>query len=65
LEKGTAEEINKEIQGAIAKGYEYGTDIFGFGIAVYRKYPQKWEEIKDNWSQELPRSWLRRRLNAT
>lgn len=55
LEKGTAEEINKEIQGAIAKGYEYGTDIFGFGIAVYRKYPQKWEEIKDNWSQELPK----------
>ena len=32
---------------------EYKTDIFGFGEAIYRKYPKLWETIKDDWNNEF------------
>lgn len=32
---------------------EFGTDIFGFGEAVHRKYPKLWQKIKDKWDTEF------------
>jgi spore germination protein KC len=29
-------------------------DIFGFGEAVHREYPQVWQELKDEWPQMYP-----------
>jgi spore germination protein KC len=29
------------------------TDIFGFGEAIHRKYPEMWAKIKDNWNNEF------------
>lgn len=31
----------------------YKTDIFGFGEVLHRKYPELWEEIKDDWNNEF------------
>ena len=27
-------------------------DIFGFGEAIYRKYPRKWEPLAKNWKKD-------------
>lgn len=33
---------------------QFKSDIFGFGAAVYRKYPQEWNnQYKDNWNEEF------------
>lgn len=43
-------EVN--IESAVKKvQQEYGTDIFGFGIAFHHKYPKQWEKIKENWDE--------------
>jgi spore germination protein KC len=25
------------------------TDIYGFGLSVYQKYPKKWKAMQENW----------------
>ncbi|MGR5976726.1 Ger(x)C family spore germination C-terminal domain-containing protein [Bacillus paranthracis] len=32
---------------------QYGTDIFGFGEAIHRKYPSEWKGLKKNWSKQF------------
>ncbi len=32
---------------------EWAADIFGFGEAIHRKYPELWEKIKDDWNSEF------------
>lgn len=35
---------------------EFQSDIFGFGQAVYRKYPRAWNTVyKKNWDQDFPK----------
>lgn len=44
--------IEENIEAAVKKVQkDYGIDIFGFGIVFHRKYPEQWEEIKDNWDE--------------
>ncbi len=43
--KEQAERTIKKAQGPLH------ADIFGFGEAIRRKYPQKWAEIEPNWQQ--------------
>ncbi|MBP2654600.1 MAG: putative spore germination protein [Firmicutes bacterium] len=39
---------------AIAKvRKEFKSDIFGFGEAIHREYPELWDKIKDNWNDEM------------
>lgn len=54
-------EINEitrqQIQHTVSKmQQQYNTDIFGFGDAIYRKYPEQWEKMKmkQNWDQIFP-----------
>jgi spore germination protein KC len=44
------DELTSIIEGGI-KGVQtkYGADIFGFGEAFYRRYPQRWKEWAPNW----------------
>jgi spore germination protein KC len=30
------------------------SDIFGFGEAIHRKYPELWKELKSDWSRGFP-----------
>ncbi|MBP2651206.1 MAG: putative spore germination protein [Firmicutes bacterium] len=32
---------------------EFKTDIFGFGEAIHKKYPELWGTIKDNWNDDF------------
>jgi spore germination protein KC len=34
---------------------QFKSDIFGFGLAVYRSYPKEWKkQFKNRWDQEFP-----------
>lgn len=35
---------------------EYGLDIFGFGLAIHRKFPREWPDVKDHWDDVFRRS---------
>ncbi len=50
LEKYFSQVVRNEISSALSKSQKYGADIFEFGEAIYRKYPQEFLEIKNNWS---------------
>ncbi|MDD4237622.1 MAG: Ger(x)C family spore germination protein [Desulfotomaculaceae bacterium] len=52
IEEALAGAIQLEVEAALAKAQqEYGSDIFGFGPAVHRKYPGVWKEIKADWQE--------------
>ncbi|AGB42433.1 germination protein, Ger(X)C family [Halobacteroides halobius DSM 5150] len=54
-EKLIAEQIKDDIKAALEKAqYKYEADIFGYGPAIYRKYPEKWQKIKKEWHQIFP-----------
>jgi spore germination protein KC len=50
LERTASAYLAESIRQLISKvKNEYGSDIFGFGSAVYRSYPKYWKEIKPKW----------------
>ena len=52
----TSKVVQKEIVAALAKTQgEYKSDVFGFGSALNRKFPQIWDENKDKWDEEFPK----------
>jgi len=54
LAKKQNEAIKTEIKAALKKAQDLDADIFGFGEAVYRKYPKQWKSMKDQWSEIFP-----------
>lgn len=54
LEQKEAVVIKDEISAALAKARELNADIFGFGEAIYRKYPKQWRELKKRWDEIFP-----------
>lgn len=47
--------IREEITAALEKvQQEFGVDVFGFGQAVHRKYPQQWKKMKKKWPDLFP-----------
>lgn len=50
--------VKKEIQETIkVVQQKYQSDIFGFGVAIYKSNPQQWKKVKANWDEifaELP-----------
>ncbi|EGW36803.1 Ger(x)C family spore germination protein [Desulfosporosinus sp. OT] len=57
LKKSQNEVIEKEIRNIVDKAQDkYGTDILGFGTELSRKFPQEWQKIKDNWTEEFPKA---------
>lgn len=43
--------VKNEIKLAINRAQQLKTDIFGFGSAVYRKYPREWREMEPVWNE--------------
>lgn len=55
LERRKAQVIKNEIQSVLEKAQkEWGADIFAFGKAVRRKYPQEWKTIQTKWRDLFP-----------
>ncbi len=54
LEEKQKAAIHEEINAVIYKAQkELGVDIFKFGEAVHREYPQEWKELKTRWAEEF------------
>ncbi|EPR08302.1 Ger(x)C family spore germination protein [Ruminiclostridium papyrosolvens] len=54
LSKCLEKQITKECYSAISKCQnEYKSDIFGFGIHVFDKYPKYWQKVTSVWSEEI------------
>ncbi len=52
VEKRASETMEKNIRELISKVQrEYGTDIFGFGSAIYKADPEYWKKIKPQWDR--------------
>lgn len=55
VEEKNEELIKKEIEMAVNKTQKkLRSDIFGFGDALNKKYPKKWDEVKDRWDDLFP-----------
>lgn len=47
--------VEKEILDTLKKAQkEFNSDIFGFGLATKRKYPEYWQEHKEEWDEIFP-----------
>ncbi|MGG1397821.1 Ger(x)C family spore germination protein [Bacillus salipaludis] len=57
IQKDIEKEIRTRIQLVVNSAQkEFQSDIFGFGQAVYRKYPKAWNTVyKKNWDQDFPK----------
>ncbi|MBI0576575.1 Ger(x)C family spore germination protein [Neobacillus cucumis] len=57
IQKSIEKEIGTRIQLVVDSAQnEFQSDIFGFGQAVYRKYPKAWNTVyKKNWDQDFPK----------
>lgn len=55
-EEKLTESIREDIEAALKRGQrELRTDIFGFGFALYRKYPRSWKEnYAEQWTDLYP-----------
>jgi spore germination protein KC len=51
LERGTEEQIKKEILAAVKQAQTWKTDIFGFGDDIYKANSAYWKKNKDNWQE--------------
>ena len=61
-EKNTIEELKKDFENSLTEllynsielaQKKYKSDIFGFGNKVYKQDFKKWNEIKNNWDNEI------------
>lgn len=32
---------------------KYGTDVFGFGEALHRRYPKLWKQVRNHWDEQF------------
>lgn len=51
LEKKEASLIKSEIMSSLKKAQSLDADVFGFGEAIYQKYPNKWNYMKADWDE--------------
>lgn len=65
LEKELEKHIEREADNVIEKAQEeLKTDIFGFGNALNRKDPKKWNQIKDRWEDQFPNTAVEVKVHA-
>ncbi|NLO21173.1 MAG: Ger(x)C family spore germination protein [Syntrophomonadaceae bacterium] len=54
INQGQAAVIRQDILLSLEQARLLKADIFGFGDAVYKKYPREWKEIKEDWIDIFP-----------
>ncbi len=53
IEKKWNKSLQKSLKKLIKKMQnKYKSDIFGFGNKIYSTYPQKWNQVKDEWNDK-------------
>ncbi len=54
LESAQDKHVEEEVQAAVKKSQELNADVFGFGDAIHRSYPKRWQEIEADWAEVFP-----------
>jgi spore germination protein KC len=54
LEKGQTMVIKNEIEMIIKKAQEANSNVFAFGQAFHREFPDRWKEMKKDWDNIFP-----------
>ncbi|WP_186446036.1 Ger(x)C family spore germination protein [Paenibacillus cremeus] len=55
LEKEFNEKVSQRVVNVIKMVQkDFGTDVFGFGEALHRKYPDQWKHMKEDWDKLFP-----------
>lgn len=56
VERKASDSIRKRVKLSLEKAQkQLKSDVYGFGTAVYREYPQKWNNYhKERWDEEFP-----------
>ena len=53
IRKKSNKEIKNYIKKAIKVATENETDIFGFGLKLYKNNPDYYNKVKDTWNEDL------------
>ncbi len=53
IENRAAAAITNEVTTSIDAGQKFEADVFGFGNAFYRKHPEVWENIEEQWHEHI------------
>ena len=51
MQKAAEKEIKDCVLACFKATQSYKADIYGIGTAIYRKWPQKWNNIQSNWDK--------------
>ncbi len=54
LNSNQAQYVKALMENVISTSQKYGTDCIGLGDKIRMSHPNKWEKIKDNWSEIYP-----------
>jgi spore germination protein KC len=54
IEQAAMEEIKKKVMECFYETQQLNTDIYGFGVAVHRKYPSEWKTMEQEWDRIYP-----------
>lgn len=66
LEQAQDQAIYREIQAALnAAQKQLQVDVFGFGEAIHREYPQQWQEMKPVWDELFPELQVELEIKST
>lgn len=55
--------VEDYIDSAIKLAKDNKTDIFGFGSLIYKNYPKKWKDFKNNWDDEFVKLNINKKIN--
>lgn len=53
LEFLVCQAVKDEVKAALNKAFRLGSDVFGFGEAIHRKFPKEWKKIKPVWNRKF------------
>jgi spore germination protein KC len=63
LEHEAEQELQKQINELIAKTQNNKSDIDGFGEALYRKQPDKWNRVKHDWNSQYSKVQIQTKVS--
>jgi len=66
--KATEDALNKETEKHVAEVIKkvqknYRTDVFGFGDAIFRRYPSEWRKLENKWTKEFSKADVSVKVN--
>lgn len=65
MNREVARMAQDDIEAVFSKSQELEADVLGLGNLIYRRHPERWRELEDNWRQTLSEVTLDLEVSAT